>query len=469
MDLHRSSRSDAASQEIELGTVLSASEAGQFDGKATPSQGAIERRMRQDISKLRGSAYHDQFDWSVYDRLLARLEGEPRGGVVFNKTLRLVNYHSSCSKCLYALEIDSYGRGCVHDCGYCYAKDQLTKYGYWNRPQPFPVDLAEVRKIFFTVFETDRASKWRSILEQKIPIRIGSMSDSFMWIDTRYGITKELLRILKFYKYPYVIFTRSDLVAHDSYIELLDKELAAIQFSISGNNDSLMRRIEPGAPKYQRRLLAMEKLVGSGFWVAARINPMFPKYPDGYFTDHQSVVSRFGSSSAIPVLPLYDDNFIAEIADTGAQTVLAGFVRLSSVAVASLSKNTGVRIRDLFRPDLWAINGDKKFSDSEIAYYYRWMKKECDKHGVRFSTCYIGNGIKDYFGYQSMWTNKKDCCDIRGNVEGFRASCQEIPWSERKRFTSNIEAANAAEQVETVADLEISGIRGVSDTHERLL
>ena len=138
-------------------------------------------------------------------------------------------------------------------------KLKLTVHGYWNNPYPAPVDINTIRKAFYTVFETDKKSKWREIMERKIPIRIGSMSDSFMFMDKKYGVTKELLRILKHYKYPHVIFTRSDLISHDDYLDLIDKDLAAIQFSISSTNDELNRLIEPGAPSSKRRLRALEK------------------------------------------------------------------------------------------------------------------------------------------------------------------------------------------------------------------
>ncbi|RYZ79238.1 MAG: hypothetical protein EOP04_28155, partial [Proteobacteria bacterium] len=223
-------------------------------------RGPIETEMRLKLDTLKGTKYPDTFDWGVYDRISAKFEEQPRGTVVFKTTLKLVNYHSSCSKCHYAFEIDAYGRGCFHNCVYCYAKDQLTVHGFWNRPQPFPVDLAEVRKIFYTVFETDKKSKWRDVMTKKVPLRIGSMSDSFMWMDTKYGVTQELLKILNFYRYPYIIFTRSDLVAHDDYASLLQSGLCSVQFSISGNNKKLTRIMEPGAPSYEKRLVALKKL-----------------------------------------------------------------------------------------------------------------------------------------------------------------------------------------------------------------
>lgn len=412
----------------------------------------IETEMRGVVERLSGTTYEDTFDWSVYDKLSDKFETPPRGGVVFNTTFKLVNHHSTCNKCFYAFEIDTYGRGCFHNCTYCYAKDQLTTHGYWNKPQPFPVNMAEVRKVFHTVFETDKPSRWRDVMSRKTPIRVGSMSDSFMWLDTKYGVTKELLKIFSHYNYPYIIFTRSDLVAHDDYMSLLRKDICSVQFSISGNNNKFTRIIEPGAPSYSRRLAALKKLNAEKFWTTVRINPLFARYPDGYYTDEVSIKERFGSKDKCPELPFYDDNFISEIAEAGVPSVLAGFVRLSSKAINNLSEVSKIDVRSFFKPEVLASRGDKHYSDKEIAFYYQKTQRECLKNNIRFSTCYIGNGIKDYFQYQDIWTNKSDCCDVVGNVAAFKSTSQDIPWSERMKHAPCKKTASLSQQSEIEAD-----------------
>jgi len=419
---------------------------------ANQELGEIETQMRIKLNKLKGSNYPDSFDWSMYDRLRQKFDEPPRGGVVFKTTFRLANHHSSCNKCHYSFEIDSYGRGCFHECTYCYAKDQLTSHGSWNRPQPFPVDLAEVRKVFYTVFETNKSSKWRSVMEKRTPLRIGSMSDSFMYLDSRYGVTKELLKILKFYEYPYVIFTRSDLVARDDYMLLLDKDLAAVQFSISGNNNKLTRKLEPGAPSYKKRLRALSKLGDNGIWTTVRINPLFPLYPDGYYSDPDGIKARFGSRSNVPHLPLWDKEFVPELADAGVPSILAGFVRLSPFAIKNMTAASGIDIRSFFRPEVLSGRGDKRFTDKEIGHYYSMILKQCREHEVRFSTCYIGNGIKDYGQYQDLWTNKKDCCDILGNVAEFKATSQAVPWDVRIKHAPCKQSAAKSKEEEVLFD-----------------
>lgn len=406
------------------------------------SMGPIEKKMRLVLDRLKDSKYPDTFDWSIYDKIAARYGSEqPRGGVVFNTTFKLVNYHTSCSKCHYAFEIDSYGRGCIHNCIYCYAKDQLSSHGFWNRPMPFPVNIAEVRKIFYTVFESQKPSKWRDILEKRIPLRIGSMSDSFMWMDRKYKVTQELIKILNFYKYPHIVFTRSDLVAHDEYLSIMDRELISIQMSISGGNEALTQLIEPGAPSVKRRLKALTKLADEGFWTTVRINPLFPMRPDGFFTDPDSIRRRFGSKEKCPQFELFNWDFVEQLKEAKVPSLLAGFVRLSSRAIKSMSQETGIDFKSFFKPEFLEPNGDKRFSDSEIAFYYKRLQIECSRHKIRFNTCYIGNGEKDYYQYQNLWDNRSDCCDARGNVGAFKTSSQDVQWSTRIQHATSKEMA----------------------------
>lgn len=377
------------------------------------------------------SKYKTDFDFETYRNLELRFgHDQPRGGVIFNTTFRLVNSHTTCQQCLYAFELDTYGRGCVHDCVYCYAKEQLTSHGSWNRPFPMPIDITDVWNTFYTVFETDRKSKWRNILEKRIPIRIGSMSDSFMLLDKKYKVTKELLKLLDFYNYPYIIFTRSDLVAHDEYMALLNEDLCSIQMSIASTNEKMNKLIEPGTPNATRRLKALEKLQKNGFWTTVRLNPFFPIYPDGYFSDPD-----FNREGEIPKFEFSSFEMIDEIASYGVPSILAGFVRLSPFALNQLEKATGVNLRSFFIDSNRRGKRDYQFSDQEIRAYYERIHAKCKQNGIQFTTCYIGNGENHFWKDQDLWDNKKDCCNAINRIKEFGNTSRDIEWNERLRHT----------------------------------
>lgn len=374
------------------------------------------------------SKYPCTFDYTIYRDLELRYKDRPiRGGIIKSNPFKLVNSHHSCQQCLYAFEVDTYGRGCSHNCTYCYAKAELTVHGYWNNPIPVPIDINEIRKAFYTVFETDKKSKWRSVMEQKIPLRVGCMSDSFMWMDTKYSVTKEFLKILNYYNYPYTIITRSDLVAREDYMDLLRKELCSVQFSIASTNESLNKKIEPGAPSAKRRLIALEKLNKHEIWTAVRINPMFPIYPDGYFTN-----PNFKWDGEVPKFEFSSFEMVEEIADAGVPAIICGFGRFSSFAMNNIEKATGLNFRQFFdRTQVNKSARDWHFSDKEIRYYYEEVKKRTIKRAMEFTVCYIGNGENQFWDTQDLWSNKKDCCNIKDRVASFQTDSRMVPFQER--------------------------------------
>ncbi len=391
----------------------------------------------------KASKYSSTYDYETYRKLELRFGLEqPRGGVIFNTPFKLVNSHSTCQQCLYAFEVDTYGRGCVHDCVYCYAKAELTVHGYWNKPFPMPVDISEIWKTFYTVFETDKSSKWRSVMEKRIPLRIGSMSDSFMFMDKKYGVTKELLRILNYYKYPYVIFTRSDLVADDEYIDLLNPKLCSVQMSISSTNDGMNKLIEAGAPSAKRRLKAMQKLTQNGLWTTVRLNPFFPIYADGYFTNPD-----FDKSNMPEPFHYSSFEMVDEIAQYGVQSILAGMVRLSSFGLNQIELAIGKDLHALYRAENKKRSGfadttqkksrDFHYSDAEIRAYYERIHAKCLQNGIQFTTCYIGNGERQFWSDQDLWSNKSDCCNAKGRVDAFQNDSRAIDWDTRMKHTSH--------------------------------
>jgi DNA repair photolyase len=384
------------------------------------------------------SNYPCQFDFETYRDIEKRFSEKPiRGGITLGKAFRLVNSHSTCQQCLYAFEIDTYGRGCSFNCAYCYAKAQLTVHGYWNNPMPVPIDINEVRNAFYLTFETSKKHKWRSVLEKRVPLRIGSMSDSFMWSDVKYKVTQELLKILKFYNYPYIVFTRSDLVAHDDYMKLLDPKLAAIQFSMSSTNDEMIKKIEPGAPSAKRRLKALEKLSTNGIWTTVRINPLFPIYPDGYFTNPQ-----FKWEGEVPKFDFSSFEMVDEIAAHKVPAILAGFVRLSRISLNAIERATSFNLRQFYnRTDVNKSWRDFHFSDKEIRHYYQQIKLRCIQNKIQFTTCYIGNGESHFWKDQDLWSNKMDCCNAKGVVPAFKTDSRQIPFETRLAHGSDKKAS----------------------------
>ena len=172
-------------------------------------------------------------------------------------------------KCHYPTRLDTYGCGCQHDCKYCYAKSLLSFRKLWNPKEPAVADIEKIRK------KVNR-------LKEDIPaIRLGGMTDCFQPLELEKRVTYETIKVLNGKKQPYLIVTKSDIVSYDEYIEILDKELAHIQVTITCFDDDLYRKLdyEKAVPP-SKRVKAVEKLYGSGFDVQVRLSPFVPEFVD---------------------------------------------------------------------------------------------------------------------------------------------------------------------------------------------
>ncbi len=172
-------------------------------------------------------------------------------------------------KCHYSTRLDTYGRGCQHDCRYCYAKSLLSFRKMWDAEEPSIADIDKIRK---------KIEK----LDGGVPaIRLGGMTDCFQPLEKRHGVTYETIKALNEKGIEYLIVTKSDLVADDKYIEVMDKNLAHIQVTITCFNDDLYKRLDyEKASLPSKRIKAVEKLQENGFDVQVRLSPFIPEFVD---------------------------------------------------------------------------------------------------------------------------------------------------------------------------------------------
>jgi len=194
--------------------------------------------------------------------------------------------------------------------------------------------------------------------------------------------------------------------------------------------------IEPGAPSAKRRLAALTKLNKAGFWTTVRINPLFPIMPDGYFTDPNF---EWWGEGEVPKFDYSSFDMVDEIADTGTPSILAGFGRFSSFSLNQIEKAVDFDLRQFYNPGEAGVKKSKRdfhFSDKEIRYYYEQIKERCYKQAVEFTTCYIGNGEEHFWKDQDLWSNKKDCCNVKGKVEAFKTDSCELSFETRLKFSN---------------------------------
>jgi len=169
-------------------------------------------------------------------------------------------------RCNYPVRLDTYGCGCQHDCSYCYAKTLLDFRNLWDNKNPSIADVEKVKR------------KIKKLPKGQV-VRLGGMTDCFQPLEKSSRNTYKTIECLNECGVPYLIVTKSHIVADDEYIELMDKNLAHIQISLSSTDDEIAKTYEKASLPSQR-IAAIEKLQAHGFDVQVRLAPFIPEFVD---------------------------------------------------------------------------------------------------------------------------------------------------------------------------------------------
>lgn len=167
-------------------------------------------------------------------------------------------------------------RGCQHACAYCYARTTHEYLGYGAG-----TDFDS--KIFVKVNAADLLEgtisrpRWRGDA-----ITFSGVTDCYQPLEAVYKVTRACLDVCVRYRNPVGIITKSFLITRD--IDLL-AELARVASvhvctSIAFIEDTVARRIEPGAPPPSRRFEAVRLLSQAGIPVSVMVAPLIPGLND---------------------------------------------------------------------------------------------------------------------------------------------------------------------------------------------
>lgn len=171
------------------------------------------------------------------------------------------------NKCNYPTRLDTYGCGCSHDCRYCYAKSLLNFRGLWNPENPSVADIEKIKK------------KIAKIPKDTQAIRLGGMTDCFQPIERVHRVTYETIKALNENRIPYLIVTKSAMIADDDYLAILDRDLAHVQITVTTTDDDFSLSYEKASVPSER-IKAIEKLAKNDIDVAVRLSPFIPQFVD---------------------------------------------------------------------------------------------------------------------------------------------------------------------------------------------
>jgi DNA repair photolyase len=169
-------------------------------------------------------------------------------------------------------------RGCEHGCIYCFA-----------RPTHAFHDLSPGLDFETKLFAKPDAAR---ILREELarpgyvvrPIAMGTNTDPYQPIESKWRITRSVLEVLAETKHPVTITTKSDRVLRDlDILKLMAAEgLASVALSVTSLTPEISRTLEPRAPSGRKRLAAVKALSEAGVPAHVAIAPVIPG-----ITDHE--------------------------------------------------------------------------------------------------------------------------------------------------------------------------------------
>jgi DNA repair photolyase len=109
-------------------------------------------------------------------------------------------------------------------------------------------------------------------------VSIANSSDPYPRAEASLGLTRRCLEILVESNCKIQIITKSNLVTRDD--DLLCRVPATVALTITTDDDSLAKILEPYAPPPSQRLRAAQDLTKAGIPVSVRIDPIIPLVND---------------------------------------------------------------------------------------------------------------------------------------------------------------------------------------------
>jgi DNA repair photolyase len=195
---------------------------------------------------------------------------------------------------------------CPYNCIYCFANsfraslytaffDNSKTMGLRHcNPDYYVKEMTKMEKLRVLPMEEKRKlSGINKAFALDIPVRMGIRFEDFLRNEGRHGVSLRLLEYFKDIEYPVMINTKSDLVAQDAYLRALadNPAKAAVHITMITSNEEIIKKLEPGAPSYAKRLEAIRKLNDAGVRAVPRIEPFLylltdePDYVEQYMQD----------------------------------------------------------------------------------------------------------------------------------------------------------------------------------------
>lgn len=177
------------------------------------------------------------------------------------------------------------GLHCPHCCMYCYAdyfRSSLYSSFFDNyktlklRHCNSKFYMKEMDKLFLLRGEINKAEgEVEKAIAMNIPIRFGIQFDNFHEQEYKQKISLGMLKYLANNEYPTMINTKSYVIGLPEYVKALADNPAgtAVHITLISSDEELLKKMEPGAPTFKKRIETIKQLTDAGIRVVARIEP----------------------------------------------------------------------------------------------------------------------------------------------------------------------------------------------------
>lgn len=158
--------------------------------------------------------------------------------------------------------------GCAHGCVYCYSRFMKRFTGHTGKWGSFVDVKVNAPTVLRKQLESTRKKYDGTVL-------LGSVTDAYQPIESRYKITRQLLEILQEYQLNISILTKSSMVTRDTDI-LTRFHSCEVGVSVSSLEEEFAKRFEPLASPPKKRLDALKAMKDNGISTYVFVGPIFP-------------------------------------------------------------------------------------------------------------------------------------------------------------------------------------------------
>ncbi len=167
-------------------------------------------------------------------------------------------------------------RGCEHGCIYCFARPTHAYLGF-SPGLDFESKLLTKPDAARLLEDALRHPRYRPQV-----IAMGTNTDIYQPADRTLGISRQILDVLRQFRHPVSIVTKSALILRD--IDLLSEmaahNLVHVSISVTSLERQLSRRMEPRAATPARRIETLHRLSEAGIPTSVMVAPVIPAIND---------------------------------------------------------------------------------------------------------------------------------------------------------------------------------------------